>query len=52
MTESERLRAQAERCLRLARSITDQTVAQSLIDLAARSLEEAEHLEREANQPI
>jgi hypothetical protein len=37
MTEAERLREQAERCLRLARSTSDQVAADRLTALAAES---------------
>jgi hypothetical protein len=50
MTESERLRAQAARCLRLARQTTDETIAKRLLDLAADSQEQAEKIDREANK--
>jgi hypothetical protein len=46
MTEAERMRAQAERCLELASKMTDKNVAGTLASLAARSLERAVDLER------
>ena len=45
MTEAERLREQAERCLRLARSSTDKTIIERLTELAADYLEQARALE-------
>jgi len=50
MTEAERLRAQAERCTQLAQEATDKGVADALLDLAAKSLEQASELERQAAQ--
>jgi hypothetical protein len=46
MTEAERLRAQAERCTQLAQAADDRSVADSLMQLAAKSLEQASELER------
>ena len=46
MTEAERLRAQAERCMRLAQIANDKTIADALRGLAAKSLECAADLER------
>jgi hypothetical protein len=46
MTEAERLREQAERYLRLARSTADREVAEKLIALAAGYLDSAHTLER------
>jgi hypothetical protein len=46
MTETERLREQAARCLRLARASTDKTVIERLTELAAEYLEQARALER------
>jgi hypothetical protein len=47
MTEAERLRAQASRCLQLAADITDNITAATLRGLATKSLEQAKTLERE-----
>ena len=46
MTEAERLRAQAERCMHLAQIASDKAIADALIGLAAKSLECATDLER------
>ena len=46
MTEAERLRAQAGRCLELAKKTTDRSLAGALTGLAATSLERAVDLER------
>jgi len=46
MTEAQRLRAQAERCTHLAQEAKDQSVADALISLAAKSLKQAGDLER------
>ena len=46
MTEAERLRSQAERCTQLARETADRGVADTLISLAIKSLEQASDLER------
>jgi hypothetical protein len=46
MTETERLREQAERYLRLARSTSDQAVADRQTALAAEYLDSAQTLER------
>ena len=46
MTEAERLRSQAERCTQLAREATDQNVINTLLGLAAKSIEQAVELER------
>jgi hypothetical protein len=46
MTEAERLREQAERCLRLARSTSDRVDADRLTALAAEYLDSAQILER------
>ena len=46
MTEAERMRAQAERCLELAHKTTDKNLAGTLTSLAAKSLERAVDLER------
>jgi hypothetical protein len=48
MTEAQRLRAQAERCLELAHKTTDENLADTLTGLAANSLERATDLERRA----
>ena len=45
MTESERLRAQAERCTRLAHETLDKNIADALTGLAAKSLKRAAELE-------
>ena len=45
MTEAERLRAQAQRCLHLANETRDKTIADALMGLAAKSLERAADLE-------
>jgi len=50
MTEAERLRAQADRCIHLAKQIPDHTIAGVLIGLAAKSSEQANDLERAAIQ--
>ena len=50
MTEVERLRAQAERCLRLAQQAVATDVAQSMYYLASEYLEQARALERTATQ--
>jgi hypothetical protein len=50
MTEVERLRAQAERCLRLAQQAAATDVAQSMYYLASEYLEQARALERTAGQ--
>ena len=49
MSEAERLRAEAQRCLRLARDIGVGDVAQNLKSLAADFLERAADLERRAS---
>jgi hypothetical protein len=46
MTEAERLREQAERCLRLAKATTDRELAENLTTLAAEYLDSAQTLER------
>ena len=46
MTESERLRAQAERCFRLAKGSTAPDVAQSMYKLASDYLALAQAVER------
>jgi len=46
MTESERLRAQSERCLRLARESTASDVARSMYKLAADYLALAQSVEQ------
>jgi hypothetical protein len=51
MTESERFREQAERCLRLAKT-SDREVADSLNALAAEYLDAAQRLERLAATQI
>jgi hypothetical protein len=43
--EANRLREQAERCLRLARASTDKTMLERLTELAAEYLEQAQALE-------
>ncbi len=48
--EIERLRAQAERCWKLAILIADQAAAKTLIFLAAKYLEQAEKLESESEK--
>jgi hypothetical protein len=48
MTETERLREQAARCLRLARASTDKTVIERLTELAAEYLEQAQALDEGA----
>jgi hypothetical protein len=45
MTEAERLREQAERCMRLAHSASDAEIAPSLRAFAAECLEKAQALE-------
>ncbi len=53
MTEAERLRVQAERFTRLAYEATDKGIADALLGLAAKSLEQAYDLERQsADQQI
>jgi hypothetical protein len=47
MTEAERLRAQAERCLRLAKGADKSDVADTMRALAAQYLERAHGLENE-----
>jgi len=44
MTEAERLREQAEHCLRLVRGSTDKTIIERLTELAAEYLERAHAL--------
>jgi hypothetical protein len=51
MTDAEWLRDQAERCLRLAQSADDPTLANSLKARAADYLESAQALERLAVSP-
>ena len=46
MTEAERLRAQAHRCLHLALEIRNESIADALTGLAAKSLERAADLEQ------
>jgi hypothetical protein len=46
MTEAERLRSQAERCEQLARETQDKGVANTLLSLATKSLEQASDIER------
>ena len=50
MTEAERLRAQAERCLRLAQRAVATDVAQSMYYLASEYLERAKALEQISGQ--
>ena len=50
MTEAERLRAQADRCIHLAKQTADRAIAGVLIGLAAKSSEQASDLERAAVQ--
>jgi|HubBroStandDraft_2_1064218.scaffolds.fasta_scaffold2162261_1 hypothetical protein len=50
MTEAERLRAQAARCTELANTKTDKAIVDTLLKLAAKSLEQASDLERAAEQ--
>jgi len=45
-TEAERLRAQARRCEQLAREAKDESIANALMSLATKSLEQASNLER------
>jgi hypothetical protein len=47
MLEAQRLRDQAERCMRLARSASDQQVANTLTALATEYLEKADAFERQ-----
>jgi hypothetical protein len=47
MTEAERLRAQAERCLRFAKATGASDVADTMRELAAHYLERARGLENE-----
>jgi hypothetical protein len=49
MTPADRLRQQAERCLRLASATLDQEVADALNRLAAESLAQAAKLENEGS---
>jgi hypothetical protein len=51
MTEAERLRRQAERALRLARGILDETANRALRDRAAELLAMAQELEQGAPAP-
>jgi hypothetical protein len=51
MTEEERLRAEGERCLRLARQTTATDVAATLSKLASDYLERANALGSSASQP-
>jgi hypothetical protein len=46
MTEAERLRAQVERCTQLAQEAKDKITADTLLGLAAKSIEQASELER------
>lgn len=46
MTEAERLRAQAGRCLELARRVSDEASAEVLTRLATKNYAEADNLER------
>jgi primosomal protein N'' len=50
MTEVERLRAQAKRCLRLAQQAAATDVAQSMYYLASEYLDQARALERTSGQ--
>jgi hypothetical protein len=50
MNEVERLRAQATRCTQLAQESTDKVVIDALLGLAAKCLEQASDLERQAFQ--
>jgi hypothetical protein len=50
MTDVERLRAQAERCLRLAQQAVAIDVAQSMYYLASQYLDQARALERSSGQ--
>ena len=50
MTEAERLRAQADRCMQLAKQTRDQAIAGVLLGLAASSFEKATELESAAIQ--
>jgi|HubBroStandDraft_1064217.scaffolds.fasta_scaffold411249_1 hypothetical protein len=49
-SEAQRLREQAERCLRLAKGTSSDGMRQRLRDVAAEYLEEAEALERTTDQ--
>ena len=48
MSEAERLRAQAGRCAQLAREAKNKDVADALVKLANKSLDQAANLERES----
>ena len=50
MTDVERLRAQAKRCLRLAQQAAATDVAQSMYYLASEYLDQARALERTSSQ--
>jgi hypothetical protein len=50
MTDVERLRAQAKRCLRLAQQAAATDVAQSMYYLASEYLDQARALERSSGQ--
>jgi hypothetical protein len=50
MTEAERLRSQAERCSQLAREAKNKDVADVLVRLANKSLQQAADLERQSIQ--
>jgi hypothetical protein len=49
MTPAERLRQQAERCLRLASQTLDREIADALNKLATESLEQADRLEKQGS---
>ena len=51
-TPIERLRAQAERCLRLAKECPTQSVAETLLALAAEYLERAANLSKPAQPAV
>jgi hypothetical protein len=51
MADAAELRAKAERALRLAAAVTDDTVADNLRKMAAEFLEQAEQLEQQPKRP-
>jgi hypothetical protein len=51
MTEAERLRAQADRCLRLAKGTVASAIGKAMCELAAEYLKRARGLEGDTDSP-
>ena len=51
MTEAQRLREEAEHCMRLAEAIADERAARALVTLASEYLETAQRLEQKTALP-